>query len=325
MDIYLYPLNLNFDYFGLLIIILIAKSLFREILFYILECIEFNNLNGGPDDWAIVTGATDGIGLEFAKQLFQNGFNVLLISRNENKLMDTKKDIIRNSGSNRKIDVLCIDFKDPSRTIYSLIEDELYRIKEVHILVNNVGICYPGARPAEFTKISKSYHFVKDMINVNMISCTAMTKIMMQKFQNNNQTIIFISSMGSLYPSPFLSFYSSTKTYSDVFSRVLQEEYRFDNIFIQLLRPGYVSTNMSNNKKPSAYAPTAKVFAKTALKTIHFSKITSVMSAHKLWRFLNYMENLLTFLFGYDFCASNSYHYMYKVKKRIDLKFQNES
>ena len=70
--------------------------------------------------WAVVTGATDGIGKGYAKALARRGMSVMLISRNPTKLQDVQKEI---QSLNSKIDVkiLAIDFSKPS-DIYSRIE-----------------------------------------------------------------------------------------------------------------------------------------------------------------------------------------------------------
>lgn len=75
--------------------------------------------------WAVITGATDGIGKAYAKGLARRGIDIMLISRNPNKLQDVQKEI---QSLNSKIDVktLAIDFSKPS-DIYSRIESGTYR------------------------------------------------------------------------------------------------------------------------------------------------------------------------------------------------------
>ena len=60
----------------------------------------------GDNVWAVVTGATDGIGLEYAKQLAQKGYNLVIISRSEDKLRATQKSLIENYSNCKEV---CID------------------------------------------------------------------------------------------------------------------------------------------------------------------------------------------------------------------------
>ena len=66
---------------------------------------------GGPLTWAVVTGCTEGIGLAYAQQLYQKGYNLLLISRNQEKLDKVRLDIQTEYGFSRKVRTLAIDFR----------------------------------------------------------------------------------------------------------------------------------------------------------------------------------------------------------------------
>ena len=65
----------------------------------------------GDNMWAVITGATDGIGFEYAKQLAQIGYNLVIISRNEDKLKATKKTLMENYKSCKEVSYLGNSFK----------------------------------------------------------------------------------------------------------------------------------------------------------------------------------------------------------------------
>ncbi|CAG2181025.1 unnamed protein product, partial [Oppiella nova] len=136
---------------------------------------------GGPLTWAVVTGCTDGIGLEYARQLASKGYNLLLISRNPNKLAKVGHEI--ESTYRCRCRVLTIDFS--LTDIYDAIEKEFKRLEEmdeeIHVLVNNVSICYPKERPEYFTEIPNLSQFIESIINVNINACTRLTALVLPR------------------------------------------------------------------------------------------------------------------------------------------------
>ena len=88
--------------------------------------------------WAVVTGASDGIGRAFCIELSRKGYNVVLLSRNKNKL-DAVAQACRNNGV--KTLVIPVDFSTPPIYV-DRISSEIVDL-EVDVLVNNVGMVYP--------------------------------------------------------------------------------------------------------------------------------------------------------------------------------------
>jgi len=108
-------------------------------------------------------------------------YNLLLISRNPNKLAKVGHEI--ESIYRSRCRVLALDF---SRTdIYDTIEEELKRLEEmdeeIHVLVNNVSICYPKERPQYFTEIPNLSKFIESIINVNINACTRLTALVLPR------------------------------------------------------------------------------------------------------------------------------------------------
>ena len=182
MDDYIYHYNELFiqfcQLFGLFwFLVLGVIFTIRTVVFV------WNNLTkrgvqwcGGPSTWAVVTGSTDGIGLEYARQLAAKGYNLLLLSRNPAKLAKVA-DEIRARHPDNKVKVLAVDF---TRTdIWEPIANELKSLEEIHVLVNNVGIVYPNERPEYFTKIPNLHQFIDNIINVNIFACTRLTALVL--------------------------------------------------------------------------------------------------------------------------------------------------
>jgi 17beta-estradiol 17-dehydrogenase / very-long-chain 3-oxoacyl-CoA reductase len=107
------------------------------------------------------------------------------------------------------------------------------------------------------------------MINVNILSVTEMTAIVLPHMEKQRRGLIInISSFSAVYPTPLLSLYAATKNAVDMFSRSLSAEYAGTGILIQSVLPAYVATKMSKIKKPTLMAPSAADYVKSALRTV---------------------------------------------------------
>lgn len=266
------------------VIFVVAKGLWTTLLADIFGLSA--RWNPTADSWAIVTGATDGIGLEFARELAKKGYNLLLISRSAEKLQKVKDDLSKCLKPSRDIRVLKIDFSQ--RDVYDAISKEVQKLPDISVLVNNVGVSY--CTPEYFgdlNKTNKDPNFVDSMINVNIVSCTKMIQMVIPKMEQQKRGIIIsLSSLSAAYPTPLLSLYGATKIYVDFLSRGLQAEYESKGIIIQSVLPSYVATNMSKIRKASLLVPTPSAYVKGALRTVGVEERTYGYWSHKLQGFV---------------------------------------
>lgn len=252
--------------------------------------------NVKPNSWAVVTGATDGIGLEYARAFAEKGFNLLLIGRNEAKLSDVKASIKTRYSKCKEIKVLVIDFSKPDG-IYNTIQKEVDSLPDVHVLVNCVGISYCTPEYYSQLEVTNSPTFVDDIINVNLVSAAKMVKIVLPKMEKQGRGVIInVSSIAAAYPSPLLSLYAATKIFVDLFSRSVHAEYKEKGIIIQSVLPHLVATKLSKIKKPSLFIPTPANFVKGAMKTIGLENRTYGYWSHKLQGFG--LDQILYNIFG---------------------------
>ncbi|XP_045895855.1 hydroxysteroid (20-beta) dehydrogenase 2 isoform X2 [Micropterus dolomieu] len=179
--------------------------------------------------WAVVTGATSGIGKAYASELAHRGLDVILISRSDEKLEMVAKEIQDQYG--RKTRTIQVDFTD-GHSIYPSIAEALQGL-EIGILVNNVGIAYSD-HFAYFLEIPDAEQKITEIINCNMLSIPQMTRLVLPGMvERGRGLIINISSEVGIRPQPLLSLYSATKIFVIYFSQCLHAEYKSKGIIVQ--------------------------------------------------------------------------------------------
>ncbi|KAM9440668.1 hydroxysteroid (20-beta) dehydrogenase 2 [Clarias gariepinus] len=228
--------------------------------------------------WAVVTGATAGIGQAYAIELARRGLDVVLISRSQEKLARVAAEI--ESRYRRQTRVIQADFTE-GHSIYPAIEEQLKDL-EIGILVNNVGMNYAGML-VNFLDIPDPEKRITEVINCNILSVTQMSRLVLpQMIERAKGLIINISSEASSNPQPMLTVYSATKIFVTYFSRCLHAEYQPRGIIVQCVIPFLVSTNMTYNVKVSPLVKSSASFAREALNTVGYSSFTSGCMTHAL-------------------------------------------
>ncbi|KAI3381851.1 hypothetical protein SNEBB_005738 [Seison nebaliae] len=222
----------------------------------------------GVKTWAIVTGATDGIGLAIADELAKMGFNVLLISRTVSKLENVKADLME-KYENVKIEWLSMDFTDSSHDNYKEVISTVNKLN-VTVLVNNVGMSFEPANTF-LDEIKEREFFPENIVNCNVMSLVKMTKICLPQMKEKNcGVVINMASAAALTPSPLLGLYSASKIFVDYFSRTLAMELRDTDISIETVLPFFVATKMSgiSEKRKSFFVSIPSDYANSVLNSI---------------------------------------------------------
>ncbi|XP_028812779.1 very-long-chain 3-oxoacyl-CoA reductase-B [Denticeps clupeoides] len=226
--------------------------------------------------WAVVTGATDGIGKAYAEELARRGFAIVLISRSQDKLDEVSKSI----ESKFKVQTKTVAADFGSLDIYSKIEAELAGL-EIGILVNNVGVSY--SYPEFFLNVPNLDTFISTMINVNITSVCQMTRLVLPRMVEKSKGVILnISSASGMYPVPLLTVYSSTKAFVDFFSRGLDAEYKNKGIIIQSVLPFYVATKLSKIRRATLDKPSPERYVAAELNTVGLQSQTNGYLPHAI-------------------------------------------
>lgn len=183
---------------------------------------------------ALITGASSGIGKEFAQIHAEKGGDLIVVARSENKLLKLKKEL----EENYKISVFVIQ-KDltklnASKEIYEQIKNAGLK---VDYLINNAGFGGLG----KFNERELEQDLA--MINLNVSALTSLTHYFLQDFvKNNDGKILNVSSTASLMPGPLQAVYYATKAYVTFFSNAIAEELHNTNITVTNLMPGATET-----------------------------------------------------------------------------------
>lgn len=242
------------------------------------------NLKKCYGSWAVVTGATDGIGKAMAFELAKKGQNVVIISRTQSKLDECASEI-KAKFPNVEIKTIAVDFGKFDEAAREKVTNELNKL-EVGVLINNVGVSYPF--PQYFNELSKDK--VEEMMTLNVNSTTWMTYIVLDgMIQRKKGAIVNMASTACMVTSPLLSGYSAAKGYIKHFSESLNCELKGKGIHVQCQVPLFVTTKLAKIKKPTLFVPTPATFAKCAVAAIGSGCVVTPYWAHKLQLYFMHM------------------------------------
>ena len=209
-----------------------------------------------PDAFALVTGASDGIGKAIAIELAKKGFNLIIHARNEVKLNSVKEEILHINPSLRVVTLVQDGSKDTALDISAI------QALPITILVNNVGM----GPTREFIKFSNKE--IDDTVNLNILFPTHLSNALLPHLSNPS-LILNVSPYAGLYPPPYLAVYAGTKAYNNAFSNSLSIE--LENVESISLTTGSVHTG-SNTKPVSFLRPTSEDYAKSILSIVGCGK-----------------------------------------------------
>lgn len=226
---------------------------------------------GSKDRYALVTGASSGIGYELAKLFAKDGKNLIVVARSQDKLEGLKTEIENKHGTS--VRVLVKDLSDPNspQEIYSELKKETIN---VDVLVNNAGFGVYGMFSE--TDLQEELR----MIQVNATSLIHLTKLFLKGMVDNGAgSILNVASVCSFLSSPLESVYCATKSLVLHFSEALANELQGTGVNVTCLCPGLARTefhkraHMENTKVAKRKMMDAATVAEAGYKALKRGKV----------------------------------------------------
>ena len=210
---------------------------------------------------ALITGASSGLGREFAKLLADKYDELVIVARTESKLIELKEELEKVSKAKVKIVVMDVSIKENCEKLHE-------ENKDVDLLVNNAGFGDYG----EFTETSLDKEL--SMINTNIVAYHILTKLYLKDMiKANKGHILNVASIAGFMPGPLMATYFATKSYVVRLSQAIREELRRSKskVKISILCPGPVNTNFKNaaNIKFNFYGANCNSIAKYTVKHLN--------------------------------------------------------
>ena len=194
--------------------------------------------NGAPRPTALVTGGSGGIGLELAKVLARNGFDLVLAARKRDTLEAAAGQLEGKFGIRAHVFAADLKLPDTPQAIYDFLRNENI---DVEILINNAGFGLGG----EFADTSLQREL--DMIQVNIVALTALTKLFIPAMiKRRSGRVLNLASTAAFQAGPLMAVYYATKAYVLSFSEALAEELRNTGVSVTALCPGPTQTDFAD-------------------------------------------------------------------------------
>lgn len=193
--------------------------------------------------WALVTGASEGLGREFCLQLAAAGMHLILVARRESLMTELAGQLINRHGIETR--VMAADLSNPAEVLAlrsRLVEAGI----RIRLLVNNAGI----GRWGHFENAPLDCY--QGMIAVNITAMVCLCHQFLPELSSfPSSAIINVGSPAALQPVPYMAVYAASKAFVHSFSQALFGEWQTKGVLVQTLIPGPTATAFDS--KAQAY------------------------------------------------------------------------
>jgi short-subunit dehydrogenase len=197
--------------------------------------------------WAVVTGASSGLGREFALALAERGYPVLAVARRGERLRALADEVEAGGG---RLQPLVADLSTPAGVAALLARAAAL---EIELLVNNAGVASYGPFA------SASAERERGLVRLNVEAIVALTRGLMPQLLDRGQGgIINVASQMAFQPMPYFASYAASKAFVLSFSEALAEELRGTGVRVTAIAPGFVSTEfteVAGSREPERHFP----------------------------------------------------------------------
>jgi short-subunit dehydrogenase len=208
---------------------------------------------------ALITGASAGIGAEFARVFAAHGYDLVLVARREDRL-NALRDELTATGADVLVIAKDLALKTAARGLY---QDVKSCGLTIDVLVNNAGIAYGGA----FTAMDAEA--VARMVSLNATTLAVLTRCFVTDMvARGSGRILNVSSLSAFQAVPSMSLYAATKAFVLSFSEGLAEELRGTGVTVTALCPGFTDTDMVHDIAPGGAVPEVPSFMISDVKSV---------------------------------------------------------
>ncbi len=208
---------------------------------------------------ALITGASSGLGEEFARQLARENYDLVLTARREDRLKAVAAEAIKLGSS--KVEVIASDLGQPDAA-EKLHRQVFERGIEIECLVNNAGFGTHGI----FHKMPLEREL--EEINLNVTALVSLTRLFIDGMVGRRRgTIINVASTAAFQPIPYMATYAATKAFVLNFSEAVALEVRGAGVTVMALCPGPTRTEFQGTAgvESSSFPSFAYMDAKTVV------------------------------------------------------------
>jgi short-subunit dehydrogenase len=184
--------------------------------------------------FAVITGASQGLGKAFAEELAQRKINIVLVSLPNENIASLSNEIAIKYG----VKTFCYETDLAISKNVIALSDWINLNFSVYILINNAGV--GGTRKF----IDADVNYINTIMQVNVVATSILTHQLLPNLMRQKQSYILnVSSMAAFSPIGYKTVYPASKSFIHSFSRGLSEELKKSNVFVSVVNPGAMKTN----------------------------------------------------------------------------------
>jgi uncharacterized protein len=205
-----------------------------------------SSASSASNNYALITGASSGIGLALAQQLAAKGFDVILVARNVDKLQALAQELSERYGVQARVAAADLTQSASVQNLARLLSKQDVNLR---VLVNCAGVLHQEA----FVNMQAAQ--LQQMIDLNITALTAMLHAFVPQLQSAIQQhggkahVLNVASIAAFQPIPMLATYAASKAYVLSLSEALAEELQGSGVSVTALCPGITATQMLTQAK----------------------------------------------------------------------------
>ena len=230
---------------------------------------------------ALVTGASGGLGVEFARLLAKKHYDLLLVARNEGKLNDIKNELEKEYGITAWVCPCDLSRVDAALDVFEFTQ---VHDLEIDVLINNAGFGDSG----KFAECSWKKQY--EMVQVDITALMQLTHCFLSgMIERKHGRILNLSSVAAFCAGPGMSVYYASKAFVRSFSEAVAEEVKGTGVTVTALCPGPTATgfeaaaDMGNGSNMFKKTAKPEDVAKAGIRALRLGKVLCYQGAFTKW------------------------------------------